>query len=180
MATISTLDVEDLSAFGNKQTAPPAATKVAKAAVAGVSAPKATNGKVFDLKAGTINVGGKNLSTEQTAEKIAALRKMGNSPENRNKFNNPYTKAANTYEKILDSFHKEKNSLKVSNMKLEGESIVYNGKKYSLRDKQQLQNLWAKVKETTEFGDDGVDKFKSLKKQLYNRTPADKRKGLPL
>ena len=63
--TISTLDVENLSAFGNKQTAPPAATKVVKAAVADVSAPKATNGKVFDLKAGTINVGGKNLNTKQ-------------------------------------------------------------------------------------------------------------------
>ena len=81
---------------------------------------------------------------------------------------------------LLDSAQEEKNILKIKEMKSEGENIIFNGKRYNLRDKAQVSTLRTKVSESEDgmFNSSGRDRLKELSNTIYNKSK--NRKGLPI
>ena len=136
----------------------------------------------FDVRNNIYNFEGKKLSRQQLVQQKKDILTQLNGPL-RGSFSPKARELSSNLGKIndlLDSSQEEKNKVKITDMRAEGENIIFNGKRYNLRNKGDVNKLSELVSESESgiFSREGKQKLSELSRNIMKNTPGDKRKGL--
>lgn len=136
----------------------------------------------FDVRNNIYNFEGKKLSRQQLVQQKKDILTQLNGPL-RGSFSPKARELSSNLGKIndlLDSSQEEKNKVKITDMRAEGENIIFNGKRYNLRNKGDVNKLSELVSESESgiFSREGRRKLSELSYNIYKNAPGDKRKGL--
>lgn len=136
----------------------------------------------FDVRNNIYNFEGKKLSRQQLIQQKKDILTQLNGPY-RGSFSPKARELSSNLSKIndlLDSSQEEKNKIKIADMRAEGENIIFNGKRYNLRNKGDVSKLSELVSESESgiFSREGKRKLSELSYNIYKNAPGDKRKGL--
>ena len=136
----------------------------------------------FDVRNNIYNFEGKKLSRQQLVQQKKDILTQLNGPL-RGSFSPKARELSGNLGKIndlLDSSQEEKNKVKIADMRAEGENIIFNGKRYNLRNKEDVNKLSELVSESESgiFSREGRRKLSELSYNIYKNAPGDKRKGL--
>ena len=136
----------------------------------------------FDVRNNIYNFEGKKLSRQQLVQQKKDILTQLNGPL-RGSFSPKARELSSNLGKIndlLDSSQEEKNKVKITDMRAEGENIIFNGKRYNLRNKGDVNKLSELVSESESgiFSREGRQKLSELSRNIMKNTPGDKRKGL--
>ena len=136
----------------------------------------------FDVRKNIYNLNGKKLTREQLVQQKRDILTQLNGTY-KGSFSSKARELSSNLGKIndlLDSFQEEKNKVKIADMRAEGENIIFNGKRYNLRNKGDVNKLSELVSESESgiFSREGKQKLSELSRNIMKNTPGDKRKGL--
>lgn len=136
----------------------------------------------FDVRNNIYNFEGKKLSRQQLIQQKKDILAKLNGPYE-GSFSPKARELSSNLSKIndlLDSSQEEKNKIKIADMRAEGENIIFNGKRYNLRNKGDVSKLNELVSESESgiFSREGKQKLSELSRNIMKNTPGDKRKGL--
>ena len=136
----------------------------------------------YDVRTGNFIINGKVMDRNTLIKTREILLQDINTKgrENYSDYYKELVRITSNYGDLLENSQVEKNKVKISDMKSEGETIIFNGKKYNLRNDSEFTELLNKVKDSEDgiFNSSGRDKLRNLTKNIYNKTPVNKRKGL--
>ena len=136
----------------------------------------------FDVRNNIYNFEGKKLTRQQLIQQKKDILTQLNGPYE-GSFSPKARELSSNLSKIndlLDSSQEEKNKIKIADMRAEGENIIFNGKRYNLRNKGDVSKLSELVSESESgiFSREGKRKLSELSYNIYKNAPGDKRKGL--
>ena len=167
------LTQEDIKKLGELPIPPRAKSKVST---------NASNKDGVDVRNNIYNLDGKKLSRQQLIQQKKDILAQLNGPYE-GSFSPKARELSSNLSKIndlLDSSQEEKNKVKIADMRAEGENIIFNGKRYNLRNKGDVNKLSELVSESESgiFSREGKRKLSELSQKIYKNAPGDKRKGL--